>query len=490
MLDFSVENIYLYGSALLILVLVVLRTLTRNRWIKTRLQWSIILLSISLVMSVLILFQFAWASLPTVRVLLTVMAIVITVVVLVFNEFRGDRVSKRYPSIVQDAIVIGGFVIIAVALAPDELLTPSAVGALVVGLALQDTLGNLFSGLALQVEKPFLVGNWVKVAQLEGKVREVTWRATKILTKAGHLCVIPNTVIARDTIVNYSHPSPVIRWEITIGFGYEAHPNKVKQCVLDTLADVPEILREPRPDLILEKYNDFSIDYRVRFWIKDFSQSEPIQDKFTSLLYYKMKREGLSIPFPIRDVRLSEEQRAAELDALGLTQKKQFVEKVDLFTQLEEKDRSMIAECLKAVTFAADEPIVRQGDSGDSMFFIQRGDVKVLLEKYGQFREVARVGPGDYFGEMALLTGENRTATVTATTDVEIFMLRKEQFSEVLLSNSSIAESIAGKVAERKASLESHDSRFSVVADKSDVAQATLLKKIQTFFGLVNEPGR
>ena len=127
-MDFIAENIYLYGSVLLILVLVVLRTLTSNRWIKDRLKWPIILLSVSVVISVAIVLLPDVTHLPTARLLITVMAVVMTIVVLAFNEFRGERVSSRYPSIVQDAIVIGGFIIIAVALAPRELLTPSAVG--------------------------------------------------------------------------------------------------------------------------------------------------------------------------------------------------------------------------------------------------------------------------------------------------------------------------------------------------------------------------
>ncbi len=176
-----------------------------------------------------------------------------------------------------------------------------------------------------------------------------------------------------------------------------------------------------------------------------------------------------------------------ELDALELTRKKLFVDKVDLFAGLADKDRSMIAECLEEITFAKDEQIVKQGEGGDSMFFVRRGEVRVTLEKYGQVKEVALIGPGNYFGEMALLTGESRTATVTAVIDVENFVLRKEPFSEVLLSNSDIANIIAGKVAKRKASLESSLSQFSDVIDEPKAVQASTLRKIQTFFGLANK---
>lgn len=489
MIDLHAENLYLYGSVIAILVLVVIKALSGNQWIKDRLKWPLFLLTVSVMISVFIIFRPATPHLPTARLLLIVMAAIMTIVVLAFNEFRGHGVSKRYPSIVQDAIVIGGFIIIAVGLAPRELLTPSAVGALIVGLALQDTLGNLFSGLALQIEKPLLVGNWVKVADTEGKVSEITWRATKIRTKQGHICVIPNTMIARDPIINYSHPSPVIRREITIGFGYDAPPNKVKKCVIDTLAEVPDILNKPAPNLVLEKYNDFSIDYRIRFWIKEFGKCERILDSFTSLLYYTMKREGLTIPFPIEEQHISEEQNAEERIELELVRKQHFVDKLDLFAELEEADRVKIAECLEENTFAENEAIVRQGDSGDSMYIVRNGEVKVMLGKNGQVKEVAQIGPGNYFGEMALLTGESRTATVTAATDTDVFVLRKAPFSEVLLSNTAIAATIADTVSKRSEALKSDLLKFSEVSDVPEVTRDTLLRKMQLFFTLAHKPG-
>jgi branched-chain amino acid transport system substrate-binding protein len=150
----------------------------------------------------------------------------------------------------------------------------------------------------------------------------------------------------------------------------------------------------------------------------------------------------------------------------------------------------MIAECLEEVIYASNEPIVRQSESGDSMFFVRNGEVKVMLEKHGLVKEVARIGPGNYFGEMALLTGESRTATVIAITDTEVFVLRKEPFSEVLLRNAAIANIIAGKVTKRKAALQSSLSQFSDVIEEPTAVQASLLMKIQVFFSLSHMPER
>lgn len=409
------------------------------------------------------------------------------IVALLFNPFRGTAASEKFPSIVQDAMVIAIFAFIALLHSPDKLFATSAVGALVVGLALQDTLGNLFAGLALQTEKPFFVGDWVKLGSLEGRVTEVTWRATKIRTKANHFCVIPNTVISKDTLVNYTSPSPLIRLEKKIGFGYEAPPNRVKQVVLATIADVPEILTDPKPDVLLDTYNDFSIDYRCRFWVNDFARTEPIMDSFTTLLYYRLEREGLRIPFPIRDVRMREQSRDETDQSLQADHlRRQFLDRIDLFQTLTDEERMRIAESLLEITFAAGETIIRQGQQGDSMFFIERGRVRVVLEKDGAETQVATLEAGQYVGEMALLTGEKRSATIVAITDVHAYVLRKDDFREVLVAQPMIAERLSAVIAERRASLEdkSQEITAAVRSRRTTDVQASLLKKIQKFFRL------
>ena len=169
-------------------------------------------------------------------------------VALLVNPWRRDRPSERVPAIVQDVIVIGLFAVAATLLLDEKLLTTSAVGAVVVGFALQDTLGNLFAGLAIQVEKPFRIGHWIRVGDFEGKVQEVTWRATKLLTKAGEFVIVPNSVAAKDPILNYSEPTVPTRLEIEIGLSYDAAPNDAKRALREALANAPAgagVLRRP-----------------------------------------------------------------------------------------------------------------------------------------------------------------------------------------------------------------------------------------------------
>lgn len=464
-------------------VFFLLQGLTRNLWIKRRLRASLFLFAVALALDLFRVYGGLQSIFRTVETLVVTLAVLLAVVVLVFNKFRHGSVSEKYPSIVQDAVVIGAFLLVAAYAAPEKLLTTSAVGALVIGLALQDTLGNLFAGLALQIEKPFFVGDWVRVASLEGRVVGVTWRATKIQTKAGHHCVIPNTIISKDAIVNYTQPSPILRLQKKIGFGYEVPPNKVKQVVLQTLSDIPEILSDPPPEVLLDSYSDFSIDYYCRFWIRDFGRSEPVSDRFTTLLYYRLGRENIQIPFPIRDIRMSDQADLTERQELGSDRRNFFVEGVDLFAALQGEEKTRIAERLERITFAKDEVIVREGQSGESMFFIERGQARVLTEKDGVQNAVALLQDGQYFGEMSLLTGEPRSATVQAVNDVQAYRLRKEGFRQVLLNHPQIAETLSQVIADRRQLLE--QKKAEILSPKAkETLRKSIFKKMQTFFGL------
>ena len=142
------------------------------------------------------------------------LAIVNAAVALIANPWRLDRPSDRFPAIVQDVTVIVLFVVIGTVLLREQLLTTSAVGAVVVGFALQDTLGNFFAGLAIQIEKPFRVGQWVQFGDREGQVQEITWRATKLRTKAGQFLIVPNSVISKEPVLNYSEPTVPTRIDV------------------------------------------------------------------------------------------------------------------------------------------------------------------------------------------------------------------------------------------------------------------------------------
>ncbi len=488
------ESWLVFGSAILAGIFLVLRAATRNRLIKKRLGLSSFILIGTVILRLGDGYLATRTRLVDPRVLQEIhqlaiaLAVVLAAVALLFNRFRRAEASERFPAIVQDALVIAIFALVAILVAPEQLLAASAVGALVIGLALQDTLGNLFAGWALQIEKPFFVGDWIKIGSIEGKVTEITWRATKICTKARHFCVIPNTVISKDILVNYTHPSPIIRLDKVIGLGYDAHPNHVKRVVLETIADIPEILKDPAPSVFLVDYADFSIHYQCRFWVDDFAQTEPIMDRFTTLLYYRLQREGLVIPFPIRDVRMHAEgpDHLARVREQDLAARLEFLNGVDLFADCSPEHRLEIARCLERITYAAGETVIRQGAAGDWMVFLEQGRARVVLERDDTVTQVAVLEGGQYVGEMALLTGEPRSATVIAVTDLRAYVLRKAAFRNVLVGHPEIAQKLSEVIATRRAELESKAVEVDAAGRnrRRKAAQESLLRKIQSFFGL------
>ncbi len=483
----------LIGLAVLV---VALAGLSKNRYVKRRLLVSLILALLPLAIRAALTLMarlMGLAALPgegaleSASYLLGGLSFIIALVAVGLNPFRGQGVSERWPSIIQDALVLAGFLAIAFAVAGDKLLALGLASSFVVGFALRDTLGNLFSGLALQSEKPFHVGDWVSVAKregrVEGKVLEVTWRATKIRTKSGNFIIVPNGVISQDSITNYSKPSPVIRLERLVAMPYGVPPNQFKQVVVEAANDIPDIMKSPKPDVLTHEYGDFAIQYRCRFWVNDFGRSEPITDQFTTLLYYRLKRAGLPLAFPVREVRIIE-QRTQQLDRL-VDPRLGFVERVDLFAALQPEIKQRIAESMEPVTLAAGEPVIRQGEAGDSMFFIYIGRVRIVLEQEGAVQELAMLDSGQFFGEMALLTGEPRSASAFAEGDVEAFVLRKDNFREVLVEHPEVAEQISKLMGQRKELLQETSAGMASRKVSPQVVQRNFLSRIQNFFGLV-----
>src|SRR6478672_1516228 len=238
------------GSALLFLA-ILLRSATVNRYVRSRLLVSALLFAAYAAASAFVAYGRLPASvvgqLHTAIPLLLTFGVANAIVVLVINPWRVDRIPEHFPNIVQDTIVIGLFGLAAMLFLPDKVVATTAVGAVVIGFALQDTLGNLFAGLAIQIEKPFRVGQWVTIGGKDGLVSEVTWRATKIRTKAGNFVIVPNSVVGKETITNYSEPSQDTRLEIEVGASYDTPPNEVKAVIARALRNEPLILASREP---------------------------------------------------------------------------------------------------------------------------------------------------------------------------------------------------------------------------------------------------
>jgi small-conductance mechanosensitive channel/CRP-like cAMP-binding protein len=388
------------------------------------------------------------AQIVSLKPLLLAFGAINAVVALLLNPWREDRLPDRFPNIVQDSIVIALFAAAATLLLPEKIFATTAVGAVVIGFALQDTLGNLFAGLAIQIEKPFRVGQWVHIAGKDGLVRAITWRATKIRTKAGNFVIVPNSALSRDTITNYSEPTTDTCVELEVGASYDTPPNEVKAVILAAIKDEPLISREQAPEVLLVDFAASAVTYRIRVWTTDFSADEKICDHIRSAIYYAFRRAAIVIPYPIQvqvEGSVARAERGGAENVVGT---------VELFASLSPAELAELTRAARRNLYGAGETVVRQGEAGSSMFIVARGEAVVTIEPSHQ--EVARVSPGGFFGEMSLLTGAPRAATVKTRVDSELLEITADTFRQFVLANPAAVEQIGGAAAARAAELDRH----------------------------------
>jgi small-conductance mechanosensitive channel len=468
------------GVAALAATLVTIR-LTSNSLVKRKLRLSVFLFSTYLALHVLLLVrpqivpgQFD-ADLRSIEQLALAAGFINLFVVGIINPLRSDRVPDAFPAILQDAVIIGLFAIVATFVFDDKLLTTSAVGAAIVGFALQDTLGNAFAGLAIQSEKPFRIGAWIRVGDFEGRVMEVTWRATKLRTKAGNFVVVPNNIVAKEAITNYSEPIVPTRLDVDVGASYRSTPGDVKKAILEAIANVPRVLRTPPPDALLQAFDASAMTYRARFWIDNYEQDEVVKDEVRTAIFYAFGRYGIEIPWPIQVGYAREWPQPDE--ATKQRQREAVLSGVDLFARLTDEQRREVATATSARVFGNGEAIVRQGAEGHSMFVVCAGRVDIVLEP--DRRRIATIESGGYFGEMSLLTGDPRTATVLSVGDTTVLELDAEVFRRLGAADPHAIEQIGIAAVARRLELDhARDSAKTVVASE---ARATLLGRMKKF---------
>jgi len=459
-------------------------SVTPNRLVKRKLRLSLyiagayVALQIVLVANLVPALKDVDADVLAIERLALAAVIINILVVGLINPLRHDRVPDAFPSILQDAIVIGILVLIGTFVFHDKLLTTSAVGAVVVGFALQDTLGNAFAGLAIQSEKPFRMGDWVRVADFEGRVMEVTWRATKLRTKAGNFVIVPNSKVSQEPITNYSAPAVPTRLEIDVGASYLSTPADVKAAILEAVRQVPRVLASPPPDALLASFDASAITYKARFWIDQYEADETIRSDVRSAIFYAFARHGIDIPWPIQ---VGYQREWPEPDAATKQQERQrILAGVDLFSRLTDEQRQEVAAGTTMRLYGDGETIVRQGDVGGSMFVVNTGKVAVVLEPDG--REGAEIDAGAYFGEMSLLTGEPRTATVVARGDTTVLELNADVFRKLGEDAPYAVEEIGLAAIKRRARLEQvRDSARSAAIVEPP---ASLLDRMKKYLGL------
>ena len=400
------------------------------------------------------------------------------------------RKKKELPDITRDLILIICYAIlfvIVLRLKSDinltGILTTSAVLTVVVGFAAQTTLSSLISGLILQVERPFALGDWIKLGEYRGRVISITWKSTRLLTRQDVLVYVPNAEITNKSFLNYSKPNRRIVSRMNIGIEYGAPPNTVRKVVLEIINQHPQVLETPPPEIYLVNFGDFAITYEIRFYHNNFADERRIKSDINTKIWYALRRNHIKIPFPIRDIHHSHIERrfhAKELAAQKISSDIEgLLERVSVFSALSEELRTQIAERSEIIEYGSGEFIVQQGDQGDSLYIIRTGLCGVYLKKNGTLeKRIATIDSGGFFGEMSLLTGEPHSATVRAMEDTSVIMIDKENFSKILTDNPSISVQLGEVLAERQKELAEEAGRIVAATPSS----SNMIAKIKSFF--------
>lgn len=400
------------------------------------------------------------------------------IVNLYIGQFLVQRQKIPMSRIVRDTIkliIIGLFVVLFLRgvlhwnLA--AILTPSAILTAIIGLAMQDTIGNFIAGLLIQVEKPFEINDWIEIEGQQGQVRELNWRYTKVETLDRYYMIVPNSKIATQKVVNYSKPTPTVNEYLSIGVSYDVPPLKVKRAIEAILNSNPNIVKDDQEGVFLQEYADSSIVYKIKYAIRDFSIHRQVRDEVYSAIWYQFKKHVIEIPYPIRTV-IMQNQSAPQHDS-------GFINILSAIPFFSGASKDGLANLLSFGLIRDFEParvVVENNAEGDSMFFILAGEFSVMRAD----RIVSVLGKGDFFGEMSLLTGEKRNARVAAKMQGTLLEIDRNAFKVLLESEPVIMRQIENVFNQRAiANKEAMRDK-----EKCEEIKQTLWSRFRRLFGL------
>ena len=378
--------------------------------------------------------------------------------VLIEQSF-ARRSGRQPPKLLSDLIagliwiaMLTALSVVEFGVSPSAALATSGVLIAVVGFAVRSLLADLFYGLTMAIERPFEIGDWIQLAEGDvGRVVEMTWRAVKLVSPSNNKIVVPNAKLATEQIVNFDQPEPYWRKSFNLILSYEVPPRQVKQILETAVREVPASAGVPRtPETRIVGYHEQGVEWELRYWLPNFDTASETGHRIHEALLQSMQFAGIRVPRPREEIFMAELVSERASDKSG---SEQWIHRVELFAPVEIAERTALQKNARRLDLKPGDEVVIQDEEGSSLFVIQQGSFDVLIrEQDGSFVHTGNMGPGSIFGELSLLTGSRRSATVRAATHGIVFEITKDQLEPLITSQPDLARQFAGVLADRRLS--------------------------------------
>jgi len=368
-----------------------------------------------------------------------------------------------------------------------SLLATSGMVAMIIGLAIQVNIANIFSGIAINLEHPFRINDWIKIGEdFRGKVVDITWRTIKLRTMDGSLLSLPNSIASESPIHNYNHPNRFFWNRIEVFVDPKHNPDHIKKILKNALLSVNGIVKSKDPSIRFG-LNEWAAVYTLFYCLDDYDMKYFYKSKVFEQAWIHLFRAGIRPAVTRQELYLFEghEDRSAEEAQLPIS----LINEIDLFQHLSDKVKTKLSNRMIYHHFQVDDIVFKQGDTGDSLFVIREGVVGVWIKmNNGEAIEVARLGAGSFFGEMALLTGEPRTASIITKTEAFVYEIKKNDFAPIIEDFPETVQKLSQVLTKRSLNSESLEDEYRSSQLNKEELNNQFLNRIVKFFGVKKQP--
>ena len=443
--------------------------------------------------------QFISLGLQTAAWIAAAIAVIQIVQVFVWEQLVAEYLGAPVPRLIRD-MVAGIIMMIAIAGVLtgvfrqniSGILATSGLLGIVLGFSLQTIILDVFTGLAIHFDRPFSTGDWIRLyGEMEGmdaKVLEINWRTTRLLTETNELVIVPNSILGKMIFTNYNQPDPPTRLQVSVRLDSAVPVERCRHVLLAAAKGTEGILEEPAPVVLLEEINEVGAKYIVRFWIKPWTPLSPTTASGLVLanVLQNLQFAGISQGIP-KLINFDSRTAPSCTDFGHQFDRINVLRKISLFRSLNDDEFESLAKSSSTQSFVQGETLIRQGDEGDSMYVLLEGLLEVFRSGEGN-REtrVAQIQAGRFFGEMSLLTGEPRSATIRAALNSIVLTIQKPAMVSLLENRPGLVDHLSRSLAERRLADKARElTSTNSLQEQSDSLTDQFKKKILGFFRVV-----